>query len=418
MLSEIWSAFIGDLFFQVAMLFAIAMAASLLFSWIGLPKTVGLIVVGIVIGPSLLKIVTLSDGISIDGGTSIISLLATFGSTIMLFVIGLECDFKEIYTKKNIAIAAGGISVPWAGGFVLAYQFLPDGNLAQSVFVGTALVATSVAITASVLKEMGILSSDVAKTILGAAVVDDVLGMIVLAISVGVGTGTGVNVSDLAWVVVAAVLFVTLGTFLGAKLFVKIIGEVERRAMKHGVPESGFLLALAFAFVYAFVSHQIGISAIVGAFVAGTSFAGCEYRKQFKEGITFLEWAFAPIFFISLGILVDVRLMPSDVWLFAFALAGVAIVTKVVGSYVPARVFGMSDREAVTVGLGMAARLEVAMIIAVYGLSAEIITPTVYSVIVVMGVISVVVAPTLLRYVAKGLSNPAKGTTGTDECKL
>ncbi len=417
MLSDIWEAFTEDLYFQVAMLFAIAMAASLLFSRFGLPKTVGQIVVGIVIGPSLLGIVTLSDGIKINEGPSVISLLATFGSTIMLFVIGLECDFKEIYTKKNIAIAIGGISLPWVGGFTLANQFLPDGDLAQSVFIGTALVATSVAITAGVLKEMGILSSDVAKTILGAAVVDDVLGMMVLAISVGVGTGAGIDVSDLAWVVVAAVLFVSLGTLLGAKLFVKVIAETERRGLRHGVPESGFLLALAFAFVYAFVSHQIGISAIVGAFVAGTSFAGCEYRKQFREGITFLEWAFAPIFFISLGVLVDVRLLPSDIWLFTFALAGVAIATKVVGSYVPARMFRMSRREAVTVGLGMAARLEVAMIIAVYGLSAEIITPTVYSVIVVMGVISVLVAPTLLRHVAKGLSRGSGGPPGTDACK-
>ncbi|MGD9962316.1 MAG: cation:proton antiporter, partial [Thermoplasmata archaeon] len=369
---DIWTTLTDDLYFQVAMLFAIAMAASLLFSRVGLPKIVGLIVTGVIIGPSVLGLVSIADNGSIDGGTDIITLLATFGSTIMLFVIGLECDFKEIYTKKNIAIAIGGISLPWVGGFVLAEGLLPDGDLAQSVFVGTALVATSVAITAGVLREMGLLSSGIAKTILGAAVVDDVLGMIVLAISVGVGTGLGVDVADLLYIMIAAVLFVILGTYLGQKVFVKVIAKVERWGLKHSIPESGFLLALAFAFIYAFVSHQIGISAIVGAFVAGTSFSGCEYRKQFKEGITFLEWAFAPIFFISLGILVDIRL-PTEMWLFAIALAGVAIVTKVVGSFIPARLFKMTNREAVTVGLGMAARLEVAMIIAVYGLSTGII---------------------------------------------
>lgn len=410
MASDLWTTFTEDLYFQVAMLFAIAMAASLLFSRFGLPKIVGLIVTGIIIGPSVLGIVTISENGGVGGGTDIISLLATFGSTIMLFVIGLECDFKEIYTKKNIGIAIGGISLPWVGGFILAEQLIPEGNLAQSVFVGTALVATSVAITAGVLKEMGILSSDVAKTILGAAVVDDVLGMIVLAISVGIGTGSGIDVPDMLWILVAAVLFVSLGTILGNRFFVKMIARFERRGLRQGMPESGFLLALAFAFIYAFVSHQIGISAIVGAFVAGTSFSGCDYRKQFKEGITFLEWAFAPIFFISLGILVDIRLS-FDIWMFAFALAGVAMLTKVVGSYVPAKLFKMTNREAVTVGLGMAARLEVAMIIAIYGLSAEIISPTVYSVIVVMGVISVLVAPTLLRYIARDLP---KGDTGAE----
>lgn len=408
MASDLWNIITEDLYFQVAMLFAIAMAASLLFSRVGLPKIVGQIITGIIIGPSVLGIVTITESGSTGGGTDMISLLATFGSTIMLFIIGLECDFKEIYTKKNIAIAIGGISLPWVGGFILAEQLLPDGNLAQSIFVGTALVATSVAITAGVLKEMGILSSGVAKTILGAAVVDDVLGMIVLAMSIGIGTGTGVDVPDMVWIIIAAVLFVTVGTYLGQKVFVKVIGETERRGLKHGIPESGFLLALAFAFAYAFVSHQIGISAIVGAFVAGTSFSRCEYRKQFKEGITFLEWAFAPIFFVSLGILVDIRL-PLDIWAFAFALAGVAILTKVVGSFLPAKLFKMTNREAVTVGLGMAARLEVAMIMAIYGLSAEIISSTVYSVIVVMGVISVLIAPTLLRQVVKGLARDANG---------
>lgn len=414
MISEVWSAVADDLYFQVAMLFAIAMVASLLFSRLGLPKIVGQITIGIIIGPSVLGLVSIAETGSVEEGTDIITLLATFGSTIMLFVIGLECDFKEIYTKRNVAIAIGGISLPWVGGFLLAEQMLPDGNLSQSVFVGTALVATSVAITAGVLKEMGIISSGVAKTILGAAVVDDVLGMIILAISVGVGTGTGIDPGNLLWIIIAAVLFVVLGTYLGHRYFVKVIAAVERRGLRHGLPESGFLLAIAFAFMYAFVSHQIGISAIVGAFVAGTSFSGCEYRKQFKEGITFLEWAFAPIFFISLGLLVDIRL-PPEIWLFAVVLACVAISTKVVGSFIPAKLFKMSDREAVTVGLGMAARLEVAMIIAVYGLSADIIDQTVYSVIVVMGVISVLIAPTLLRHVAKDLSRAAAASE-TESC--
>ena len=140
---DIWTTLTDDLYFQVAMLFAIAMAASLLFSRVGLPKIVGLIVTGVIIGPSVLGLVSIADDGSIDGGTDIITLLATFGSTIMLFVIGLECDFKEIYTKKNIAIAIGGISLPWVGGFVLAEVLLPDGDLTQSVFVGTALVATT-----------------------------------------------------------------------------------------------------------------------------------------------------------------------------------------------------------------------------------------------------------------------------------
>ncbi len=403
MLSEIWAEISNDLWFQVAMLLAIAIASSMIFVRVGLPKTVGQIAIGIIIGPSVLNLITISvNGTDGAGNTDIITLLATFGATVMLFVIGLECDFGEIYTKKNISIAIGGITLPWIGGFVLASTLLPGANFAQSIFVGTALVATSVAITGGVLREMGIISSKMAKTILGAAVVDDVLGMIVLAISIGVGTGSGIDVSDVALISIAAILFVVGGTFVGSRIIVKIIGMTERQGLKHGIPESGFILALSFAFIYAFVSNQIGISAIVGAFVAGTSFSRCEYRKQFREGIVFLEWAFAPIFFISLGVLVDIRL-PLDIWIFAIALAGVAILTKVAGSAIPARIFGMTKTESVAIGLGMAARLEVAMIIALYGLNEGIIDNTIYSVIVLMGVISVLIAPTLLRRIMKKL---------------
>jgi Kef-type K+ transport system membrane component KefB len=405
----------GDTWFQVATLFAVAIASSMLFVRLGLPKTVGWIVVGIIIGPGALNLIELQGSTDTDvapldpeGKTDLITLLATFGSTIMLFIIGLECDFKEIYTRKNISIAIGGITLPWIGGYALAEFLLPGGTFAQSIFIATALVATSVAITASVLKEMGILSSGIAKAILGAAIVDDVLGMIVLAITAGIGTGHGVELLDISWIAIAAILFVVLGTYLGIRVFVKVIGSIERYGLKRGLPESGFLVALSFAFMYAFVSHQIGISAIVGAFVAGTAFSQCEYRRQFREGIVFLEWAFAPIFFISLGILVNINL-PVDMWVFAVALAGVAILTKVVGSAIPARLYGMSTGESVAVGLGMAARLEVAMIIAVYGLSENIIDTTVYSVIVVMGVISILIAPTLLRIMGKRITKPGNG---------
>ncbi len=418
MLSEIWAEISNDLWFQVAMLLAIAIASSMIFVRVGLPKTVGQIVIGIIIGPSVLNLITITSGNGTEGAgtTDIITLLATFGATIMLFVIGLECDFKEIYTKKNIFIAIGGITLPWIGGFALASTLLPGTSFAQSIFVGTALVATSVAITGGVLREMGIISSSMAKTILGAAVVDDVLGMIVLAISIGVGTGSGIDFSDVALISIAAILFVVGGTFVGSRIIVKIIGMTERKGLKHGIPESGFILALSFAFLYAFVSNQIGISAIVGAFVAGTSFSRCEYRKQFREGIIFLEWAFAPIFFISLGVLVDIRL-PLDIWMFAIALAGVAILTKVVGSAIPARIFGMTNIESVAIGLGMAARLEVAMIIALYGLNEGIIDNTIYSVIVLMGVISVLIAPTLLRRIMKKLPRTNASQVG-ETCEI
>lgn len=411
-------AITGNFWFQVAILLGVATASNFLFVRLKVPKIVGLIVVGVALGPSV------SGFINIDqsGGDDLLSLLAGFGAIIMLFMIGLEFNIRDIYTGKNMMIALGGIVLPWLGGFLLAEILLPDSGLgasrlAQSVFVGTALVATSVAITAGVLREMGLLSSSIAKTVLGVAVVDDVLGMIVLAISAGIASEGGLDVENLFWISVAAVLFVTVGAYVGIKFFTKFIGAVERRGISHGLVESGFMLALAFAFLYAFVSEYIGISKIVGAFIAGTSFSACEYRKQFKQGITFLEWAFAPIFFISLGVLVDIRL-PLEIWFFALALAAVAILSKVIGGGIPARLLGMTSRESMAVGLGMSPRLEVAMIIALFGLTEGIIDSRIYSVIIIMGLITVIVAPYLLRRTAAKIPRGPPGSPEDTVCEL
>ena len=408
---------INNLWFQLALLLALAMGSSMLFKRLGFSKVVGQIALGMIIGPSLLGLVVAEEGEAGD----LITLFAPFGAIIMLFMIGLECDIKEIYTKKNIMIAIGGITLPWVAGFLLAWFMLPEpgpdyDRFYQSIFIGTALVATSVAITAGVLREMGIIGSGVAKTILGAAVVDDILGMVVLAITAGVATGEGLDVGGLAQITIAAVAFVGLGSLIGMRLVVRVIGRVEKIGMARGMKESGFLLALSFAFLYAFISELIGISAIVGAFIAGTSFSGCEYRKQFMEGITFLEWVFAPIFFLSLGILVDIRL-PAELWIFAIALAAVAMLSKLLGGGIPARLAGMTRRESVSVGLGMAARLEVAMIIALYGLTEDIIDTPLYSAIIIMGVVSVLVAPTLLRVAVQSIGGSEENQQG-ETCEI
>ena len=419
MFVELWAEVIENLWFQLALLITLAMVSSLVFTRLGLPKVVGQIALGILIGPSVLKIIVVEAG-SATG--ELIPVFAGFGAIIMLFLIGFECDIKEIYTRRNIVIAIGGISLPWVAGFLIAWFMLPDGDPAydrffQSIFIGTALVATSVAITAGVLKEMGIIGSGVAKTILGAAVVDDVLGMVVLAITAGVATGEGIDPMGFLWIVIAAVLFVGLGSYFGMRYAVRLIGRVERIGIARGMKESGFLLALAFAFLYAFISEQIGISAIVGAFIAGTCFSRCEYRKQFMEGIVFLEWIFAPIFFLSLGIIVDISKLPLEMWVFAVVLAMVAMLSKLIGGGLPARLYGMSRGESVSVGLGLAARLEVAMIIALYGWNAGIIGDDVYSAIIIMGVISVLVAPTLLRVVVGRMGDSNGGIQSPVACE-
>ena len=400
MLEEIWNELTNAIWFKLTLLLTVAIASNFLFARFGQPKIIGQILLGIVIGPSVIGLINVNQSDPAD----IVVSLANLGAIILLFMIGLECKIKEIYTKRAILIAVGGVLLPWAAGFAIAELMLPAplaplDKFAQSVFIGAALVATSVAITAAVLKEMGILGSGVAKTILGAAVVDDVLGMIVLAISSGIARG-GIDLLGLVLVIIAAIAFVAIGAFVGSRYLMRVAEHIERKGAQHNLPESGFLFVLSMMFLYVVVAEAIGISAIVGAFVAGTSLASCEFTSKFREKTAVLEWVFAPVFFLSLGILVNIRL-PLELWAFAIALTVVAFLTKLVGCGLPARYSGMSRQDAIVVGVGMSPRMEVAMIIALYALSIPIISHDVYSIIVLMGLLTAVFTPYLLKKTMK-----------------
>jgi len=392
---------LNDIWFKLTLLLVVAIASNFLFSRFGQPKIIGQILLGILIGPSLLGLITVSQTDSGD----IVNRLAELGAIILLFMIGLECRMKDIYTKAAVIVATCGVIVPWISGFMIAEWMLPDPivgtRFAQSVIIGAALVATSVAITAGVLKEMGIIGSRPAKIILGAAVVDDVLGMIVLAVSSELALGTGLQIINIAWIVMAAVAFVAIGAFVGSKYISKMISAVERKGAHHKIPESGFMLAISFAFLYAFIAESIGISAIVGAFVAGTSLASCEHNAKFRNHTEVLGWVFAPIFFISLGILVNIRL-PLEIWAFALILTLVAVVTKLVGCGIPAKLVGLNNKESLAVGFGMVPRMEIAMVIALYALGNQIISQDIYSIIVLMGLLTALFTPPILKWAMKG----------------
>ncbi len=321
---------------------------------------------------------------------------AEIGSIILLFMIGLECDLRTIYTKRNMIIAVGGVVVPWIAGF-LAFSYLsPASGVNEAIFVGTILVATSVAVTAMVLQEMGAISSGVGTAILGAAVVDDILGMIVLAISKG-AVGGSIDLVNIIYLIAAAAVFIVGGLYIGTRFLCKAIYSTEQKCTMSGMRHTGFILAMAVAFAYAFVSELIGISAIVGAFVAGTIFASIPCKHEFEEGTRYLSVLFVPVFFVSSGILFDIAGL-ADIWVIAIIITVLAILTKMVGCGVPARLLGMNNKEALAVGIGMAPRLEVAIVIAIYGLQSNIIGPSVYSMAIFIGIVTALVTPSLFKW--------------------
>jgi len=405
-LTSIFDTLLDDVWFDLTFLLAVSLLSSFIFARLGQPKVIAYIIVGVAIGPSLLGIITPAEGSSLILPESL-TMLAQLGSIVLLFMIGLECDLKEIYTRRSIAIAVGGVLLPWVAGYFLAVAMGYDDNPdfpGQAIFIGATLVATSVAVTASVTSELGLIGTPVAYAIIGAAVVDDVLGMVVLGISKGLSVG-GLEMIGIIALILGAVLFVVLGAWLGSHFLTKLVFNVQVSGFRRKLPMSGFILALTIAFLYAFVAEAIQISAIVGAFVAGTAFSGSALRDGFKKGTMYLEALFVPLFFVSLGAAVDFSNLQdgTKVLVFASILTLLAVATKIVGCGIPARMTGMNRMDSLAVGVGMMPRLEIALVIAFIGVSTDppIIGQDVYSSVVFMGLATALFAPSLLKLILK-----------------
>lgn len=372
---------------QMSLLLFVALFGYLIASRINQSAVIGEIFVGILIGPSLLGLITY---------TSFVQALAQLGALILLFVVGLEFKPRSVFQAKYGAIALGGVIVPWIGGYFIATLF--NYPFASAVFVGTALTATSIAITAKVLKEIGRLNTPTAEAIIGAAVIDDILGLLALSVSVQM-IGGSFDAFALLLVVIKAFMFMAVGLFVGRRLLRKAIVLMDKSAMVKKFPEFVFVLAMACAFFYSFTAEYIGLSGIVGAFLAGVSFEGLKLAnsKDFKEGAEYLHIIFAAVFFVSLGVLMDLRTLDWAIVVFMLSLTAVAVLTKLIGCMIPCLLFKMKRPDALIVSFGMSPRGEVAMIVALIGLTNGIIGQDLYTAIVFMAVITTILTPPILK---------------------
>ncbi|WOX56726.1 MULTISPECIES: cation:proton antiporter [unclassified Methanoculleus] len=373
--------------FQLSLLLFLALAGYLLASRINQSATIGAILVGVLVGPSALGWITYTD---------FVASLAHMGAIILLFAIGFEFDIKDILKLRNGVIAFFGVVVPWIGGYATSVLFGFD--FATAVFVGAALTATSTAITANVLKEIGMLQTDAAKAIIGAAVIDDVLSLLALSVSMDLVSG-GVSVEALAITVVQALGFVVVAGGIGVLGVRRLIQRMDTSVLARKFPGFVFVFALMLAFLYAMLADMVGLSGIVGAFLAGVAFSGVEIRqsRSVTEGAEYFQIVFASIFFISLGILVDLQALTSEIALFTAALTVVALVTKIIGCGLPARVMGMCREDSLIVGFGMAARGEVTMIVALIGLNSGFIDQGIFVACVVMSLLTTLITPIIYR---------------------
>jgi Kef-type K+ transport system membrane component KefB len=324
--------------------------------------------------------------------------LAQVGVLLLMFVAGLETDLVMMRHVGRVAFwsALGGVLLPMVFGVVTAVAFgLP--LYWQAVFVGAILTATSVSISAQTLLELDALRTREGSTILGAAVIDDVMGIIVLSLVVALAkaSGAGLNWGELGVVVVRVIIY-----FVAAVAARRLLTPVLRWASTLGVSQAVLSAGLVIMFLYAWAAEYVGaVAAITGAYLAGVLIAQTDFKKEIDAGIHPLTYSiFVPLFFISIGLEANARELGPRA-MFTVVLVLVAIVAKAVGCGVFARLFGFATIESVRVGVGMISRGEVGLIVAGYGLANGLIGSDVFSASVLMVLVTTMVTPPLMRLV-------------------
>ncbi len=353
------------------------------------PQVVGEIIAGLLIGPSILGFVQQTD---------FLVEMAEIGVVLLMFSAGLETDLKELLKTGPIAflIACSGVFVPLLGGTLLYMGFYgasPFGSdkFYIAVFMGVIMTATSVSITVQSLKEMGKLKGKVGTTILSAAIIDDVIGIIVLTFVIGFKNPA----TDPTNVVVSTVLFFVMAFVVGVAVFKLFQKLDERYPHTQRIPILG--LALCFAFAYA-AERYFGIADITGAYVAGIvlcSIQDSSYIEQKMEISSYM--IFGPIFFASIGFKTSISHIDGSMLLFSLGFVVVALLSKVVGCGLMARICRFSPPDCLKIGVGMMTRGEVALIVAQKGLSVGLLGAEYFTAVILLIMVSSISTPVILK---------------------
>ncbi|AIU69372.1 sodium:proton antiporter [Thermococcus eurythermalis] len=374
-----------DVFLELALILVVAKLFGYLTVRFGFPAALGQLIGGILIGPSLLNLVAYDEGIK---------LIAELGVVMLLFLAGLETDIEEF---KNVGVPAFivavlGVIIPFILGYVSALAW--GYSHLQALFLGGILTATSVGLTTSILMEMKKLRTRVGTTILAAAVVDDVLGIIILTVLVAMNTKGSVYPVDVLIILGEVVLFFILGLLLGSPA----VKEALRASERINLPETVTAFAIAIMLIFAYIAERFQLAGITGAYLAGLIVAGsAEAREITSKTLTIGYSLFIPVFLVSIGIETNVHVL-AHVGAFAGLYAVMAIVGKIIGCGIGGVLTGFKAREALQVGVGMVPRMEVALIMANIGLREGVFDRGTFSIPVSMVIITTLVTPFLLKW--------------------
>ena len=394
-----------SLLVALAVLFLLARLGSMLISRLGLPGLIGEIIVGIIIANiGLLGMLDIEIGSSPNTMGEVIHVFAELGVIFLLFAVGLETKVKDLLGSGKPALLSAilGVVLPFIAGLALILWL--NGDMHAALFMGAAMVATSVGITARIIKDMKLMDTREARIIIGAAIIDDVLGMMVLAIVKGM-SASGISAIDILILALQAVLFV-VGVILICKYVVPRIYDYfdarKRKAVSEGkVPWSvnKLVLAIIVCLGMAAFAESIGLAAIIGAFLAGMLFADHAWEWDLEHKVETLTTFFISFFFLNVGLQVELgALTDVNVIVLAVVVILLALATKYIGCGFGAKLGdkGIDKAGFNIIGVGMTPRGEVGIIVASIGMASGMLPSDLYAVVVLMSVATTIIAPPIL----------------------
>lgn len=361
-----------------------------------MPQVVGALLAGLIFGPAMLNILQETD---------FITSLSEIGVIVLMFCAGLETDIDELKKsgKASFVIALIGVIVPLIGGFAVAYFFNRPGIIdsdastsifLQNMFIGVILTATSVSISVETLKEMGKLKTRAGNAILGAAIIDDILGIVALTIITSMAD-TSVKIVFVLGKIVLFFVFVGVFGFLMHKAYKKWADSAEKGLQRHTI--MAFVVCLILSFV---AEEWFGVADITGAFFAGIIVSKTQRTQYLSARFDTLSYLFlSPIFFASIGIKVELPKMSTNIILFSVILLIVAILSKVVGCGLGAKMYKYSGKECMQIGVGMISRGEVALIVASKGQAVGLMSGAFIGPAVLVVIVTTIITPILLKIV-------------------
>ncbi len=374
---------------DLAILIFAAKALGLIAKRVGAPSVVGEIVAGLLVGPAVLNVVKVNDAITV---------FAEIGVIMLMFSAGLGTDIKRLKSSgvKSFLVALIGVLVPLIGGYALYGAFYgfaapPSKDFYTALFMGTILTATSVSITVAALVEMGKLDTDVGTTIVGAAVIDDVIGIIVLTCVVGSAVGN----SNVGIVLLKIALFFVITFVVGFIIHKVMVWLDEKHPHSQRIP----IYSLAFCFAMAYVAdNYFGIADITGAYCAGIVLCNIKDTEYVEKKVDISSYMFfGPIFFACIGLKTDLSGMTLSLLGFGICFIIVAMLTKIVGCGLAAKCCGYDMADSFRIGVGMMTRGEVGLIVAQKGLEAQVLSSVYFPAVILLIIVTSVVTPIALK---------------------